>query len=116
MSKTDEGEVVIWRSQVGPDGMVSGVMQAQVSEVSGEMQPQVPKQPEPTRNAEPEEETSEEQQPQRGQRSTLLDGIERKQTMIDGGSTIQIAAVVGGQAINRYGQILARVDQPEDVA
>ena len=108
--------MVTWRSTVGADGSISGVMTPAPAQAQVSSEPKRAAQPEPTPSVEPEATEESEQQPQRVQRSTLLDGIERKQTMIDGGSTAQVAAVVGGQAINRYGQILARVDQPEEVA
>ena len=96
--KEGEEEAVKWVSRVGTDGRVSGAMSVTppIIAPTSTIVNQTTIEPEAT-NARV--------------RSTLLDGLPRKQISLEehGGSVMQVAAIVGGVAINRYGQVVGRV-------
>jgi hypothetical protein len=119
-------EVVKWVSRIGSGGCITGAIQVQASE-GGRLEDVSTRPPtsQETERAEGEPTMAEGgAHRQRPQPSALLADLKRSQIRLDvGGSVHQVATVVGGVAVNRYGQALARIDQvppidgePEDAA
>ena len=134
-----ETEVVRWVSRIGPGGAVTGAMEVKqrdaslADDQSTSTAPTVQAAADAaarkpmSEDASAREPMSEDacaqeedapaqdaQPPRQSGRSSLIADLPRSQIRLDDGtgSVNHVAAVVGGVAVNRYGQMLARVARP----
>ena len=123
-----ETEFVRWVSRIGPGGAVTGAMEVKqrdaslADDQSTSTAPTVQaaadaaaREPMSEDAAQEEDAPAQDAQPPRQSgRSALIADLPRSQIRLDDGtgSVNHVAAVVGGVAVNRYGQMIARVARP----
>ena len=111
--QAEQAEVVRWVSRIGPGGAVTGAMEVKERDAS----PADDSSSSMTSAAVLETTMDDDDEPQvqppprpPAVRSELIADLPRNQIRLDhNGSVNHVAAVVGGVAVNRYGQMLARV-------